>query len=119
LGKTYPVSDEFARSALIKAADYDRMYRESVEDPDAFWRHEAQRLDWIEPFTQVKDTSFHEADFRIRWFADGQLNVSANCLDRHLAERGEERAIIWEGDNPGRKPHGHLPRASRGSLPAC
>jgi acetyl-CoA synthetase len=86
---------------LVKAADYEALYRESVDDPEGFWRREAQRVDWIRPFTTVKDTSFDEADFRIRWFADGALNVSANCLDRHLAARGDETAIIWEGDDPG------------------
>jgi acetyl-CoA synthetase len=101
MDRTYPVPEQIARNALIKAGDYDRMYRDSVEDPEGFWRREAMRLDWMEPFTGVKDTSFHEADFRIRWFGDGALNVSANCLDRHLAEGGDERAIIWEADDPG------------------
>jgi acetyl-CoA synthetase len=86
---------------LVKAADYEALYRESVDDPEGFWRREAQRVDWIRPFTTVRDTSFREEDFRIRWFADGALNVSANCLDRHLAARGDETAIIWEGDDPG------------------
>jgi acetyl-CoA synthetase len=73
----------------------------AAHDPDAYWREEAARLDWMTPFTVVKDTSFDEADFRIRWFADGALNVSVNCLDRHLATRGDQVAIIWEGDEPG------------------
>jgi len=76
-------------------------YAAATRDPDGYWREEAGRLDWMTPFTVVKDTSFDEADFRIRWFADGELNVSANCLDRHLATRGDEVAIIWEGDEPG------------------
>ncbi len=101
MDKTYPVPEDIAQTARINAGDYERMYRESVEDPEAFWAREGMKVDWIEPFTQAKDTSFHEADFRIRWFADGRLNVAANCLDRHLAERGDERAIIWEGDDPG------------------
>jgi hypothetical protein len=89
-----------------------------VEEPDAFWREEAQRIDWIKPFTRVKETSFHEADFGIKWFADGTLNLSANCLDRHLAERGDAIAILWEPDSPRgcRTPH-HLSRAARGRLP--
>ena len=85
----------------IDAARATAAWQRSVEDPDGYWREEARRLDWIEPFTQVKDSSFHEADFRIRWFADGVLNVSANCVDRHLETRGDQSAIIWEGDQPG------------------
>ena len=98
--QVYPVPAEWAEKALIDAERYAEMYRESVEDPEAFWRREAQRIDWIRPFTKVKETSFHEADFGIRWFADGSLNLSANCLDRHLAERGDVTAIIWEPDDP-------------------
>ncbi|HEX8444330.1 MAG TPA: acetate--CoA ligase [Allosphingosinicella sp.] len=105
MGRTYPVPDEFAQGALIKAADYEAMYRRSIEDPENFWAGEARRLDWIQPFTIVKDTSFDEEDFRIRWFADGVLNVSANCLDRHLADRGDQIAIIWEGDDPAESRH--------------
>ena len=96
----YPVPSEWAASALIDDARYQEMYRRSIEEPDAFWREEAQRIDWIKPFTRVKETSFHEADFGIRWFADGTLNLSANCLDRHLAERGDAIAILWEPDSP-------------------
>ncbi|WP_260921883.1 acetate--CoA ligase [Novosphingobium sp. 9] len=96
----YPVPEDWARDALIDAERYETMYRQSIEDPDAFWRDEAQRLDWIKPFSVVKDTSFDEADFNISWFTDGTLNLSANCLDRHLAERGDTVAIIWEPDDP-------------------
>jgi len=96
----YAVPEEWAKKALIDADRYAAMYRESVEDPEGFWRREAQRIDWIRPFTHVKETSFHEADFGIRWFADGTLNLSANCLDRHLATRGGATALIWEPDNP-------------------
>ena len=85
----------------IDRADYERQYRASVEDSDAYWRDQAQAIDWITPFRQVQDTSFDEADFRIRWFADGELNVSVNCVDRHLATRGDQVAIVWEGDEPG------------------
>ena len=96
----HPVPQEWADKALIDAAAYQEKYRRSVEDPDGFWREEAKRIDWIKPFTQVKDTSFNQEDFHIRWFADGTLNLSANCLDRHLAERGDATAIIWEPDDP-------------------
>ena len=96
----YPVPKDWAETALIDANRYGEMYRESVEDPDGFWRREAQRIDWIRPFASVKETSFREDDFGIRWFGDGTLNLSANCLDRHLAERGSTTAIIWEPDDP-------------------
>jgi len=96
----YPVPPEWAANALIDAKAYAAKYGAAIADPDAFWREEAKRVDWIAPFTTVKETSFAEADFGIRWFADGQLNVSANCLDRHLATRGEQPAILWEGDSP-------------------
>ena len=99
----YPVPSEWADKALIDANRYSQLYRESVEDPESFWRREAQRIDWIRPFSTVKQTSFNEEDFCIRWFADGTLNLSANCLDRHLAERGGATAIIWEPDDPAEK----------------
>jgi acetyl-CoA synthetase len=96
----YPVPAQWAANALVDADGYDAMYRRSVEDPEGFWREAAQRIDWITPFTRVKETSFDEADFGIAWFADGTLNISANALDRHLAERGDATAILWEPDSP-------------------
>jgi acetyl-CoA synthetase len=96
----HPVPREWAENALIDAQAYADKYRRSVEDPDGFWRDEAQRIDWIHPFTRVKDTSFDEDTFGIRWFDDGTLNLAANCLDRHLETRGEQTAIIWEPDDP-------------------
>jgi acetyl-CoA synthetase len=96
----YPVPEEWARDAAVDADRYATLYRRSIDDPDGFWRDEARRIDWIRPFTTVDESSFHEADFGIRWFADGTLNLSANCLDRHLAERGEAVAILWEPDDP-------------------
>jgi acetyl-CoA synthetase len=97
----YPVGS-FAEHALVKRADYDRMYAESIEDPDKFWSGIAKRIDWIKPFTQVKDTSYAADDFHVRWFHDGTLNVSSNCLDRHLEKRGDKTAILWESDDPQR-----------------
>ncbi len=79
----------------------DRAHTAAAADPDGYWREHGRCVDWIVPYREVKDTSFDAADFRIRWFADGQLNVSANCLDRHLATRGDQIAIVWEGDEPG------------------
>ncbi|MDZ3832206.1 MAG: acetate--CoA ligase [Sphingopyxis sp.] len=100
----YPVPAEWAAGALVDEANYNAMYRQSVEDPEGFWREQAQRIDWMQPFTRVKDTSFAEADFGISWFADGTLNLSVNALDRHLAERGDATAILWEADDPD-EPH--------------
>jgi len=97
----YPVPAQWAETALVNDARYQDMYRRSVEDPEGFWRDEAKRIDWIKPFSKVKETSFHEADFGIKWFADGSLNLSANALDRHLVTRGDQVAIIWEPDEPG------------------
>ena len=96
----YPVPGEWAAKAQVDANRYAELYRESIEDPEGFWRREAQRIDWIKPFTTIKKTSFNEHDFAISWFGDGSLNLSANCLDRHLAERGATTAIIWEPDDP-------------------
>ena len=96
----HPVPAEWAERAHVDAAGYAEKYRRALEAPEAFWREETARLDWIRPWTSLNRCSFDEADFGIEWFADGTLNVSANCLDRHLAEHGEEVAIIWEGDDP-------------------
>ncbi|SDJ87502.1 acetate--CoA ligase [Microbulbifer yueqingensis] len=97
----YPVPGPYAGKTLLDEQGYLEMYRRSLEDSEGFWREQAQRLDWIRPFTQVKDVSFARDDLHIRWFADGTLNVAANCLDRHLAEHGDDTAILWVGDEPG------------------
>ncbi len=88
-------------AARVDATEYEARYAASVADPESYWREGGTCIDWSRPYTEVKDTSFDEADFRIRWFADGQTNVSVNCLDRHLEKRGDQTAIIWEGDEPG------------------
>ena len=90
-----------ARSGGIGPAEYAHQCRAAIETPDAYWRDQAAQLDWMRPFDTVKDVSFAADDFRIRWFDGGQINVSANCLDRHLATRGDQVAILWEGDEPG------------------
>jgi acetyl-CoA synthetase len=100
LSTIHPVPAEWASRAYVDAAGYAEKYRRSIEEPEAFWREESARLDWIKPWTKLSASSFDEADFGIEWFADGTLNVSANCLDRHLAERGDTVAIFWEGDDP-------------------
>ncbi|HEX6833776.1 MAG TPA: acetate--CoA ligase [Rudaea sp.] len=100
MSKLYPVPADFAAKSRVSKADYEQLYAESVRDPEAFWRKAGQRLDWMRPYTKIKDVSFAADDLHIRWFYDGQLNLSANCLDRHLATRGDKTAILWEGDDP-------------------
>ncbi|MDE3210733.1 MAG: acetate--CoA ligase, partial [Pseudomonadota bacterium] len=100
MSKLYPVKPEFAAKARVDHDDYVKLYAASVADPDAFWGKVAQRLDWVRPPTRIKDVSFDQSDLHIRWYEDGQLNVSANCLDRQLATRGDKTAIIFEGDDP-------------------
>ncbi len=95
----FPVPEAIARAAHCDDAKYQAMYRRSIEDPDGFWAEQARRLDWLSFPTRIKDVDFND-DARIRWFEDGTLNVSANCIDRHLATRGDQTAILWEGDDP-------------------
>jgi len=97
---TYPPSAEFAKAAHVDAAKYDTMYAASIADPEAFWSEQGQRIDWIKPFTKVKDVNYDFGNVNINWYADGTLNVSANCIDRHLAARGDQTAIIFEPDDP-------------------
>jgi acetyl-CoA synthetase len=99
LSNIHPVPAEWASRAYVDAAGYEEKYRRSIEDPEGFWREESARIDWIKPWTQLSNCSFDEATFGIEWFSDGTLNVSANCLDRHLAAKGDTTAIIWEGDD--------------------
>ena len=101
MSATVPVDPSFAAATTIDRAEYDRRYAAAASEPDAYWREAGQCVDWTKLYTQVCDSSFDEADFGIRWFGDGELNVAANCLDRHLATRGDQVAIIWEGDEPG------------------
>ena len=99
MATTHPVPPEWAARAYVTAESYAAKYAAALDAPEAFWREESARLDWIKPWTKLSQCSFDEADFGIEWFADGTLNVSANCLDRHLATRGDQVAIIWEGDD--------------------
>jgi acetyl-CoA synthetase len=98
----YPVTDEVRARALIDAAGYEKMYARSVEDNEGFWAEQAGRIDWIKPFTKVKDVSYARDDVHIRWYYDGTLNVCYNCVDRHLEAKADDVAIIWEGDDPSR-----------------
>ena len=101
MSETIPVPKAWAANARVDDIGYRSMHAAALADPEAFWGHHGQRLDWIRPFTQVKDCSFHEADFRIRWFGDGVLNVAANCIDRHLAERGVRGCEKQKGEAHG------------------
>ncbi|MFL5036205.1 MAG: acetate--CoA ligase, partial [Microvirga sp.] len=102
--KLYPVSPEWARRAHIDGPQYEAMYAASVQDPEGFWYEQGGRIDWFRPFTKVKNTSFGgpgtSGEVFIRWFEDGVTNVAYNCIDRHLERRGDQVAIIWEGDDP-------------------
>ncbi|MDE1900640.1 MAG: acetate--CoA ligase [Alphaproteobacteria bacterium] len=93
----FPVSSQAASSSWIDAGTYDRMYAASINEPEKFWGEQGRYLDWIKPYTRVKSGDF-TGDVQVKWFEDGTLNVAANCLDRHLAERGDKTAIIWEPD---------------------
>jgi acetyl-CoA synthetase len=105
MNKIYTVPGEIAAQSWADNGTYLEMYRRSIEDNSAFWAEQAQRLDWIQPFTQVKDVSFDQENLHVSWYADGVLNVCANCIDRHLPERADQTAIIWEGDDPNRDLH--------------
>ena len=100
VAKVHDVPANWKRRAWLDDSRYQTMYRRSVEDPDGFWGDIGHRLNWINPYTKVKNTSFDPRNASIKWFEDGTLNVSANCIDRHLATRGDQVAIIWEGDDP-------------------
>jgi acetyl-CoA synthetase len=95
-----PVPEEWKKRAYVNARDYATLYAASIKDPDTFWKRQSARLDWIKPFTKVSDVSWDPEKLHIKWFEDGVLNVAANCIDRHLANRGNQTAIIWEGDDP-------------------
>jgi len=99
-GAIHSASADFIEKAAITQADYQRLYSESIEDSVGFWKKQAERLDWFKPPTKIKDVSFNVDDLHIRWFEDGELNLSVNCLDRHLEKRGDKPALIWEGDSP-------------------
>ena len=115
--RVHQVSAEWQARALVDRGAYETMYKHSLEDTPGFWREHAARIDWMKPFTVVDESTFGPGDVRIRWFGDGTLNVAANCIDRHLATRGDRIAIIWEGDDPAessaityRELHGHVCR---------
>ena len=100
MAKTYPPSKEMAQNAHVDAAKYDAMYAASIKDPTAFWDEQGGRVDWIKPYSAVKDVTFDYGKVDINWYSDGTLNVSADCIDRHLATRGDQTAISFEPDSP-------------------
>ena len=103
--KIYPPSADFIANAHINKDKYDAMYAASINNPESFWAEHGKRIDWMTPFSKVKNVNYSFPDVSIKWFEDGELNVAANCIDRHLATRGEQTAIIWEGDNPDESKH--------------
>ena len=102
---------ETVANALIDADGYAAMYADSIADPDAFWAEHGKRIDWIKPYSQISDVSYDAGDLHINWFADGTLNAAANCLDRHLATRGDQTAIIWGATT--------LPIRGTSPMPSC
>jgi acetyl-CoA synthetase len=101
----HPVTPEWAKRAYVDEAKYNEMYARSIKDPNGFWSEAAKRVDWIKPFTKVENTSFEMGKVSIKWFEDGVLNAAYNCIDRHLEKRGDQTAIIWEGDDPSQSRH--------------
>ena len=98
--KVYDVPADWRKRAYADDAKYQELYARSIKDPNGFWAEQAKRIDWIKPFSKVKDTSYDPHNVSIKWFEDGTLNVCHNCVDRHLAKRGDQTAILWEGDDP-------------------
>jgi acetyl-CoA synthetase len=103
--KIYPVVPQWAHDAYVDAAKYKEMYASSIAHKDQFWAAHGRRIDWIKPFTKVKNTSFDPHNVSIKWFEDGITNVAHNCIDRHLGDKGDQTAIIWEGDDPNETKH--------------
>lgn len=96
--RNYPQALAVSQSATLTPDDYRRLYRQSVDDPDTFWAEQAKRLDWVKPWSSVQQCDLNTG--KARWFDGAQLNVSYNCIDRHLAQRAEQTALLWEGDDP-------------------
>ena len=117
----HDIPANIADRCLITPEQYHENYQQSITAPDTFWGEQGHILDWIKPYQKVKNTSFAPGNVSIKWYEDGTLNLAANCLDRHLAERGNETAIIWEGDDASQSKHityKELHRGGRGGLRA-
>ena len=96
----FKVSKKWSNSAYVNKSQYEKKYKMSIKDNEGFWRKEGKRIDWIKPYTKVKDVKYSKTDVRIKWYYDGTLNASANCIDRHLKDKKNKTAIIWVGDDP-------------------
>jgi acetyl-CoA synthetase len=101
----YIPSSDVVKNAHVNSEQYEKMYAESINDPDVFWDTHGKRIDWIKPYKKISNISYAKEDLKIKWYEDGTLNASANCLDRHLKTKGDSTAIIWEGDNPNESKH--------------
>ena len=117
--KTYDVPAEWRERAIVDAAHYKDMYQRSIEDSEAFWRDEGMRIDWIKPYSKVKNTTYGPGEVSIKWYEDGTLNVAANCIDRHLEHHGDRIAILWEGDDPNDDAAITYRELPRKGLPLC
>ena len=98
--KIFKVSSDWSSNSLVNKEKYDQWYKDSISNNESFWDEHGKRIDWIKPYTKIKNVNYHEENFSIKWYEDGSLNASSNCIDRHLKERGDQTAIIWEGDDP-------------------
>ena len=101
----YVPSSDIIKNSHANKAEYERMYEESITSPEKFWEKHGKRIDWMKPYTKIRDVSYNKEDLHIKWYEDGTLNASYNCLDRHLETKGNNTAIIWEGDDPNESKH--------------
>ena len=98
--KIYKTKSEWINKALVTKTLYEKKYNQSLKENDSFWRKEGKRISWIKPYSKIKDVKYSKSDVHIKWFYDGTLNASANCIDRHLKSNKDKTAIIWVGDDP-------------------
>ena len=96
----YKIPAKYTSEAIVGKEEYEKMYNESINDPEAFWEKHSKRINWIKTFTKVKDTNYSKDNLYIKWFEDGTLNVAANCIDRHIKDKADKVALLWQGDNP-------------------
>ena len=96
----YRTKKDWISKALVNKSQYEKKYKSSIKDNDGFWKKEGKRINWIKPYTKIKDVKYSKSDVKIKWFYDGTLNASANCIDRHLKKNKDKTAIIWVGDDP-------------------
>ena len=96
----YKTKKDWVSKALVNKSQYEKKYKSSIKDNDGFWKKEGKRINWIKPYTKIKDVKYSKSDVKIKWFYDGTLNASANCIDRHLKKNKDKTAIIWVGDDP-------------------